>query len=469
MLRPSIYRSAPVIFVPKPDARPKISKRPSAVLPKIPPIAKPPKKLVNSEAEFCKPARVSFCSNRDYLSADKITPTPSFEETNPREHLKLLAIKCQVCSNICDFTTKNNDVEQKAIKLATLNEIIRFILDPDSAKKLTSESMMVLFSMIRNNICRRFPHLTLLAKSDIPIDNEWEHIERVYKIVLVMMESKEVRLGCLQAQVNENFINLMFKNITALDPREQRMCCMILCRTVDKFFGARKLIVKKTNAFLRKCLYDAEFERCLPCFLSFYVEIVEYVKPSTSANFLTRVILPFLNCDVLPEYQSTFAELLQFFCEQDPRLVSTFLRYVLSHWPVRNVRKQSAMLEIVRQMLCEYARYASKDTIVMMLVKISDLFQDMAEDLSQHAIFVMSDEKILCAMGRNGKEAVKMVYSNALKASVGHWAVETREKACALMNKMKSDFLAPEECDECNTSENREQMWKIVGVLAGAT
>ena len=464
MLRQVIYRSAPVIFIPKPDSKAKVCKIQKVVLPKESnlPIAKVPRKLSLSEAEFLKPARLHFVSHREVLNGSQIKRTETFEDTNPREHARLFVMKCQVCSNICDFASRTNDVEEKAIKVETLNELIRFIMDGQSAKKVTSEMIAVLFSMIRKNIHRSFPYIKALSKSDIPVDDEWEHIERVYKVLITILESKDVRLGCLQSHVNESFVNLIFKNVAAPDPREQRICCVCLCRIMDKFFGARKLIVAKTNGFLKKCLYDPRLEQCLPCFLRFYLEVIEFSKPSFSSGFLTRVILPFIKSDMFPAFRETFDELMRVFFEQDTKLVSTFLRYSVRHWPFRNAEKQSALLQVVRHALFEYGRFVPKDCMEIILARIAELFNDMTEDLSQQSLALIADGRMAGVLTRNGKGAVKMLIECATRASTDHWLQATREKALDVVNRMKSEFLGPDEETGKEAMNDRENTWKIV-------
>ena len=464
MLRQVIYRSAPVIFVPKPDSKARVCKIQKVVLPKESnlPIAKVPRKLSLSEAEFLRPARLHFVSHREILSGSQIKRTETFEDTNPREHARLFVIKCQVCSHICDFTCRARDAEEKAIKVETLNELIRFIMDGQSAKKLTSEMIAVLFSMVRNNIQRCFPYVKALSKSDIPVDDEWEHVERVYKVLITILESKDVRLGCLQSHINESFVNLIFKNVAAPDPREQRLCCVCLCRIMDKFFGARKLIVAKTNGFLKKCLYESRVEQCLPCFLRFYLEVIEFSKPSFSSGFLTRVILPFINSDMFPAFRETFDELMHVFFEQDVKLVATFLRYSVRHWPFRNAEKQSALLRVVKDALLEYGRFVPKDCMELVLARIAGLFNDMAEDLSQQSLALIADGRMAGVLTRNGKGAVKMLIECATRASTEHWLPSTREKALDVLNRMKSEFLCPDEETGDGVTADREETWKIV-------
>lgn len=464
MLRP-LRGPTPVIFQPKLDKRPRsptVVRSPKLSLELHSPRArKLTHKSVVVEPDISKPSKVLYTVIRDLTDTGKIKTTPSFQQTKATDHLKLLIQKSSICSRFCDFSSPSIHVEEKQTKRETLSQILEVLLNTAFAKKLTGESLTALFSMIKVNLFRKLPSVRLKFANDIALDNEFTHIEFVYRILITIIESTTIRLTLLQPLVNDSIISNLFTNITSPDAREQRMACNCLCSITNKFFGARRIIQSKIHAFFHSILSNQALENSLSSFLFFYLEVMDTLKHHPNFH---RMILPLMNSSRLGEFHETWYEIVKNFFLNDSHHVAAFLRYAMTHWPVQSVEKQSIILELIRQTFCDYARQIPKDVAASCVTRISDLFGDPTEDISHQSILMMCSEQMFLMLTRNGKSAAGRVYESAKRTAASHWIPATRNLAADLAQQMENRL--PPENFVLQEREKREEIWQTIVNLA---
>ncbi|KAH0787763.1 phosphoprotein phosphatase [Histomonas meleagridis] len=104
-----------------------------------------------------------------------------------QNQISLLEQKINLCCTLCDFTDIDADKEAKAIKTATLKELMNIFASPTMIRLVAPEAINKFFDMIIVNITRPLPpieskHFFLQEEPQL-VDVAWAHLSLVYTLV----------------------------------------------------------------------------------------------------------------------------------------------------------------------------------------------------------------------------------------------------------------------------------------------
>jgi hypothetical protein len=341
---------------------------------------------------------------------------------NPRDFLKGFVIKCQNCSQFCDFSESSKQASEKAARIETLRNVLESLRNEDFARRLSSEALLSVFGMIKSNLHRIIPIVRLRNPSDIAVDAEWEHIEVVYQILETVLQSTSIRLALLQSQVNDFLVNVLFNNAVAPDVRESRAACNCLSHIARRYLTLRKTLVSKSMFFLLIAMDKSQCEKALPAFLSFLGDSCDVLKFPELRKFCARVLFPLMTHAGLADYHSELCQFIDGLLSKEPQMLPFFVRYLLGHWPVQEPKKQSLFLDVLRDLIVNYGKQMPRDLLRLCIIKVASLFGDCLPDLARQSLTVFSDPEVIGLLGKLPTQVAKEVYNRAREVSDGHWS-----------------------------------------------
>lgn len=429
--------------------------------------------LSKGDGETLQTRIIRYTTQRNPTNKHLILQTIPFQRAKQAEMIQLFIAKCNSCMGFCDFSEPSEDTDIKKIKTETFEQLYEFITNPATTKRLTQECIGVFFKMFLAHIIRPIPYIELLSPKDMAYDNEWPHLQSVYKMFISIIENSSIRPTILQSQISPYLINTLFSNLTSPDLREQRVVCNALMIISQKFIHTKRTFAIKSNSYIAAAYHDKAIQQSLNMFLEFYSYSFPTVRQSEFRRYVAFTILPLMQLPNFETFYLSYFETLKRFCSVEPSCVEICVKYFLKHWPITDVNKQLEFLDVFEDMLPQYSKYISRSTSFKLLKLISLLFNDATADLSQRSLSVVCSDGFKQLITINCHEFATMLYIEARYACQNHWIDKTRGTAVNVLFMLERldpplksrDFDAIEE-EMANKEMKRMQIWDMIKAQA---
>lgn len=209
------------------------------------------------------------CVSSAYHAGDygQIEELPALSSGTDDKFNERLQQKLHQCRLICNFADPLADLKSKQIKRCSLQEILDHISTPKYYKMMDSESIRLLFVMVKSNIIRAIPPIPALAKvpmigddiNDTIYESAWPHLDLVYQVFLKFLESSFLDVQVVLPYVNTHFISQFLSLLSTSDQRERDALKMVLHRLYLRFVPQRQQIRQSIQYVFYTYLYEVKY------------------------------------------------------------------------------------------------------------------------------------------------------------------------------------------------------------------
>lgn len=409
--------------------------------------------ITTGDGEEIPMRAVYYFSPRSIHNHIKPTKTDPFDDCAPSALLKLFFQKCRICYYFCDFS-KNDPIEEenKQIKLDCLHQLLFLLKQPKLAWHLNNDCLNSLMHMITINIFRPVCSVPLFETTDYAVDLEWEHIEVVYDLFIALLNFNTFRIPQLQIK---NYIRNLFLMFRMPDKREGRSAGLCLSEICRRYQDQRPNITAKCTSFLAAAQYDLSTQNSLPVFLEFYLHSMVYLRPKDSRSFIQMYLFPLIMLQEFENFHATHLCIVEVFMNSDLNLVDGYLLYLMNHWPIRSINRTTLFLNAVHDIVSKFHQKISKSVTEKLLCHLSNLFSDCTADISQQALFMITDDGMTNLILSKGNNMIHTIYIRTLDVFEHHWLKSTRNFASDTLSHLKM-CIPP--IRSLNINETREKI-----------
>ena len=154
-------------------------------------------------------------------------------------------------------------------------------------------------------------------------------------------------------------------------------------------------------------------------------------------TYLRMNILPLVMLDAFVTFEETFTETIGAFISSDKSATNVYFEYMISHYPVRNTKKQKIFLQSINKILNSYWKHVDEQNIVKIVDLISSLFVDSCWQISDMSLRIGFSDGFLSVIKQNAICYGKKTYYFALKCSNEHWNDDNKDLAKKLIQKLE--------------------------------
>ena len=414
---------------------------------------------------------IKYTVNRDTSRKAEIKKSEPLKKAMSKDVSALFTRKCQACCAFPDFSRPAADEDLKATKLDLLNELYFGLQNPVIAKMLNGDALGALFKMISCNLLRKFPNVQLQIQPEFVIDNEYAHVDVVYKILNFLLQFRTIPKQVITGYMSQVFILAVFMNVCAYDAREQKSVVDIMLLVIDNFPFVIQPLFRKISKFCMTLESDFRFGHALPSVIdvmaALFSEVLKGMK--NVEKFFMEVVLPLHKVDNYDVLQRSLTQIVLLILKKNGQLLRTWALFMASHWAVRSHVKCAAMFDEVSQVTEIYAAKIDDEAGTKLALKISEFFADPSGDVSQQALFVMNSDAMADILRRCSTKVVRQLYRRALKVNLTHWLPDTRHFALDLMTglgtidpSLKKLVMVSEEEYDIAEEKRKNETWKLI-------
>lgn len=286
---------------------------------------------------------------------------PLLMDCIPNAREELFIKKIELCCTTFDFYDTQNYLEDKAVKLQTMEELIIYTT-PDSDIYFSETVLKTFMRMIQLNLLRS-PDLTLTREEEIfgicdedenILELIWHNLQPVYQLFLNIVVHKNLDINQAKRQFNIEFISRFTDLFDRDDAREREYVKTLLHRMYGRFLSYRSMIRRMMAHRFYEAIYEGRSNRGIAEMLEFLGSIINgFATPlkSEHVRFLEVALIPLLKSYLLPTYLLELMYCLTQFVEKDPNTAISVIRGLRRYWPTKNTGKQLMFLQLVEEVL----------------------------------------------------------------------------------------------------------------------
>lgn len=176
---------------------------------------------------------------------------------------ELFIKKIELCCTTFDFYDTQNYLEDKAVKLQTMEELIIYTT-PDSDIYFSEAALKTFIRMIKLNLLRS-PDLTLTREEEIfgicdedeiILELIWHNLQPVYQLFLNIVVHKNLDINQAKRQFNIEFISRFTDLFDRDDAREREYVKTLLHRIYGRFLSYRSMIRRMMAHRFYEVIYE---------------------------------------------------------------------------------------------------------------------------------------------------------------------------------------------------------------------
>ena len=154
-------------------------------------------------------------------------------------------------------------------------------------------------------------------------------------------------------------------------------------------------------------------------------------------EYLRMNILPLVMLDAFVTFEETFTETIGAFISSDKSATNVYFDYMISHYPIRNTKKQKIFLQSINKILNAYWKHVNEQNAIKIVDLISSLFIDSCCLISDMSLHIGSSDGYLSIIKQNALSFGKRTYYYALKCSNEHWNEDNKNLAKKFLQKLE--------------------------------
>jgi hypothetical protein len=365
--------------------------------------------------------RISRRSSDANLTLD-LPELPAFTD---HEFLPVFNAKMRLCEHLFQFFDDGTEKAGIEYKTKTLEEFHSLVRRPNFPASIVPR----LFEMIEANIVRFISYEErLLLHADCPriVDPSWPHLSLVYSILTQIA----VLFPCHEC-FSLNFFRKLLIPSGSPDANEQRA---IRDFFVALFRGAAQLRGPVVEAYEGALMDHRDAHRRSPFLVMTALSVLFYIVEQTlpllpiSRRVFMRSVLPLLADEQMPFYALAIERHLGFFLEDRPSHGTRVVRALLAAFPLRGVRKQRAILDLVGTALDRPIKFSTDLAIPVARVLVR-AGESQNETVAQAGLKMWSRASIDRLMLDQRRLIVPLAVPSISMVMDTHWSCEVRQTA----------------------------------------
>lgn len=352
---------------------------------------------------------------------------PKLREAPPADRSELFRKKMQVCAQVFDFTTENNQKEKEA-KRQTLLEIVEYV---NNTRNCFNESLLQdVVNMFAANAFRSLPkkdggmELIYDPEDEPTLERCWPHLQIVYEFFLRFIVSNDVDPKVAKKFVDQKFVLKLLELFESEDPRERDYLKTILHRAYGKFMALRSFIRRAIQYVFFKVVYECEVHNGVGELLEILGSIINgFALPLKDEHkeFLVKALIPLHKVKSLATFHQQLSYCMAQYVEKDPRLAYDIIISMLKFWPVSITSKQVLFLNELEETLeltqpPEFCRMQEKLFGRIALCITCPHFQ-----VAERALFLWNNDYIVQLINQNRQVLFPIVIGALYTNSKQHW------------------------------------------------
>lgn len=346
--------------------------------------------------------------------------------------------KLQICSQIIDFTSTNDQVTQKEIKTKTICEFIELFENKRELSGITLKHQQLIFDMLSKNIFKQtpfFPSTILAADYSLTlVDPSWSHLFYCYQIlnrfVQVFPESPLITLNVIKKTID----------LTELPDTNERMQLLAFLRSYYSLHPENQSPMLKhvTNKLID--LHDGVATPfCALPLILFISHMFNKSQPSTLGEFKQTVkdgVLPLMSLPYLSMYSGSIKQLLSNMASSDSSLVLEFLRSIELQWPLLDGTKQVYFLQILIGIWEKMNLSAFKPMSTRVFTFLAEYVEAPQARVCQTILDIWDNVANDSWVAINSRSAIHAMYESVLNVVEKSWNKKSVEKASKALSEM---------------------------------
>lgn len=254
---------------------------------------------------------------------------PDFDDVSLSHQAQLFIDKVEQCTVVFDFNDSSSDQHSKDIKLLALKELQHYVRY--SGHRIEQTAWKAVAKMFAANVFRPIPrnrhgcHEVIDTEDDEEpaLEVAWLHIQAVYQLFLIVIESKYFSTELAKTYVDPQFVLSLLDLFGSEDPRERDVLKALIHCLCRKFGNLRALIRQSINGIFLEFIYG--FETSIG--IAELLEILEFIISEFAMPLddeykasLTRVLMPLHKAAALERYHTRLSYCIVRLLERDPSL-----------------------------------------------------------------------------------------------------------------------------------------------------
>jgi hypothetical protein len=338
--------------------------------------------------------------------------SPAFTDVQRDQYDSLFINKCSEASKICDFSLPYIMRAQKRSKSTLLMELAQAFTLPFVTEALTAEAMSNFRSMILSNMSD-----CTISESGNGIDASWLHLSLVYDALIASFKSTNIITSILE----RTFIHRIAKNLLSPDPRERCKVRDAISSLYQNTVNVRKTLIDVLFQILTDRLASVEMLQFIGSIAnSFYAR-----NQQDAITFFRSAIIPLFGSPAMPQ---NIASITILYADKDPVIFAESLKYILTHWPVANPKKQIQLTEICQEFLARYWVDATAELAQFAFQKVGQGICSVHVDTSLTSLRFFRDQNVVLLLQQFPK-TLSMVISAMRDCESSHWEEFVRGEA----------------------------------------
>ena len=375
------------------------------------------------------------------------TTKPLLMEAPAKDLPELFVSKCRQCCQICDFTSSERQVTQKADKSLILTDIREAIAKTTVVEKFTEKEYAAVYDMFKANVVRTTPNPPDIWFSPCCIDFQldkveemgWCHMSIVYDIVIQLISSKKFNTKLCERRTRQ-----LMKNIIHLfrspDNREREKLVKLLYVFYSAFRNDRKTIRTLIGEYIEVFLTTQEPQLGISEILSAMLPIIKgFTVPLAEEHivFFKQCLLPL---HYSPHLHFYFAQLTQAVCavlDKNPNLVPNAFNAIFDHWPLTAPTKQILLLQEL-EVLVNWVLPCHEEVIMRRfgsLLKWGVCDEHFA--VAERSLMIWESDTFMRLLVSNAKMLFPMIIPELFKTTRNHWCEDVRALALNALRVFK--------------------------------
>lgn len=261
-------------------------------------------------------------------SHHRLRKLPDFQDVPLNHRQQLFVDKIAQCNVIFNFNDASCDLHSKEIKLFALNDLQGYV---KNEILITEPMWQIVAEMFAKNVFRPMPsyrhnyhELLELEDDDEPIlDDAWMHIQEVYELFLLTIQSKFLTKGLAKSYVDQSFVLHLLERFGSEDPRERDFLKATLHCLYRKFRNLRTFIRKSISNIFLQFSYESGTFFGIAELLEILTSIISGLALPLKDEYkrmLTQVLLPLHKPSALGKYHLQLSHCIAQYLEKDPSL-----------------------------------------------------------------------------------------------------------------------------------------------------
>ena len=390
---------------------------------------------------------------------------PPIPKTSDSAYKSVFLKKIKLCTIMCDFDNPSNDLTAKTIKEQTLQEINNTFIQLGFNTYTDAEIQEEMFNMVLINLKR--PQKPFDLKLFFNADNssykneDWRHMEYIYKILFNMVKSFPNFHGW-----NKDLIFQLIPLLSSKDPNEREQIVIFFTSYIVTHIQEFPEIFKKID----RILMEHRELKPDPCGVFSVLSIITRVILSNYhyTNLLLSIfstqIQPLIADPYLSVYHFPLLQSIKIVIQSDKCYIVSILQTLVKYWPISKPDKEQLSLAILSRCI-EHYKVKEDNILVSRIIGIVGMSSyNQRFTIAEEANKLIQTPAFQDLISVDVKKYVPQILSNLEKAQY-HWSKSVRDlaaNAAKFVTRINPRSMFPNKEQRIQLGQTANDIWVMM-------